>query len=81
MPRAGASCCNSCMRGAMAITMTLWRRRRSRSPINARIFRDELSDEEILQTIADFAQRRASIAKAAGYDGVELMGSEGYLVN
>lgn len=40
----------------------------------------ELSEEEIEQTIADFA-RAAEIAVEAGYDGVEVMGSEGYLIN
>ncbi len=39
-----------------------------------------LSHEEILQTIADFAYC-AQLAKQAGYDGVEIMGSEGYLIN
>lgn len=39
-----------------------------------------LSHEEILQTIADFAHC-AQLAKQAGYDGVEIMGSEGYLIN
>ncbi|WP_293759857.1 NADPH-dependent 2,4-dienoyl-CoA reductase [uncultured Aquitalea sp.] len=40
----------------------------------------ELSDADIRQTIADFA-RCAALAQAAGYDGVEVMGSEGYLIN
>lgn len=40
----------------------------------------ELSDAEVWQTIADFA-RCASLAQQAGYDGVEVMGSEGYLIN
>ncbi|WP_380184035.1 FAD-dependent oxidoreductase [Kalamiella sp. sgz302252] len=39
-----------------------------------------LSHEAILQLIADFA-RCAELAKQAGYDGVEIMGSEGYLIN
>ncbi|TJZ65893.1 NADPH-dependent 2,4-dienoyl-CoA reductase [Chitiniphilus eburneus] len=39
-----------------------------------------LSHEEIEQTIADFA-RCAQLAQQAGYDGVEVMGSEGYLIN
>ena len=39
-----------------------------------------LSEAAIEQTIADFA-RCAALAKAAGYDGVEIMGSEGYLIN
>jgi 2,4-dienoyl-CoA reductase (NADPH2) len=40
----------------------------------------KLSHEEILQTIADYA-RCAQLAQYAGYDGVEIMGSEGYLIN
>lgn len=40
----------------------------------------ELSEEEIFDTIQDFANA-AMFAKDAGYDGVEIMGSEGYLLN
>ncbi|EPN0629197.1 FAD-dependent oxidoreductase [Yersinia enterocolitica] len=40
----------------------------------------ELSHDEVLQTIADFAHC-AQLARQAGYDGVEVMGSEGYLIN
>jgi len=50
-----------------------------RSPINPRAPR-QLSGEEVLQTIEDFV-RCAELAAKAGYDGVELMGSEGYLIN
>ncbi len=39
-----------------------------------------LSTGEVWRTIDDFA-RTAALARAAGYDGVELMGSEGYLIN
>ncbi|SMD32271.1 2,4-dienoyl-CoA reductase (NADPH2) [Reichenbachiella faecimaris] len=39
-----------------------------------------LSERGIQTTISDFA-RCASLAKEAGYDGVEVMGSEGYLIN
>ena len=39
-----------------------------------------LSGEEVEQTIADFVDC-AALAQAAGYDGVEVMGSEGYLLN
>ncbi len=39
-----------------------------------------LTVEDIEQQISDFA-RCASLAKEAGYDGVEVMGSEGYLIN
>src|SRR5512147_2134865 len=39
-----------------------------------------LSDAGIRKTIADFA-RCAELARRAGYDGVEVMGSEGYLIN
>jgi 2,4-dienoyl-CoA reductase (NADPH2) len=40
----------------------------------------ELEASEIEQTIKDFAQC-AALAQQAGYDGVEIMGSEGYLIN
>ncbi|MEQ1963035.1 NADPH-dependent 2,4-dienoyl-CoA reductase [Xenorhabdus khoisanae] len=40
----------------------------------------EMSEEDIQQTIRDFA-RCAQLAQQAGYDGVEVMGSEGYLIN
>jgi 2,4-dienoyl-CoA reductase (NADPH2) len=50
-----------------------------RSPISPFTPR-EMSEDEILATIADYA-RCAELAKEAGYDGVEVMGSEGYLIN
>ncbi|TWV31086.1 NADPH-dependent 2,4-dienoyl-CoA reductase [Streptomyces misionensis] len=40
----------------------------------------ELSEADIERTIEDYA-RTARLARHAGYDGVEIMGSEGYLVN
>ncbi|MCW7459344.1 FAD-dependent oxidoreductase [Leptospira bandrabouensis] len=50
-----------------------------RAPIN--MFKPHpLTEEEIYQTIEDFA-RCSELAKLAGYDGVEIMGSEGYLIN
>ncbi|XDF37883.1 NADPH-dependent 2,4-dienoyl-CoA reductase [Paracidovorax avenae] len=39
-----------------------------------------LASEEVEQTIEDFV-RCAALAQYAGYDGVEIMGSEGYLIN
>ncbi|MGW2090240.1 FAD-dependent oxidoreductase [Streptomyces sp. NPDC001880] len=39
-----------------------------------------LSDDEVEETIEDFATA-AELARRAGYDGVEIMGSEGYLIN
>ncbi|MHC6625241.1 oxidoreductase [Streptomyces globosus] len=41
---------------------------------------NELTGAEVEQTIEDFV-RAARLAKLAGYDGVEIMGSEGYLIN
>ncbi len=49
-----------------------------KSPINPNAPR-EMSAREIEQTIDDFA-RSAALAREAGYDGVEIMGSEGYLI-
>jgi 2,4-dienoyl-CoA reductase (NADPH2) len=49
------------------------------SPINKRGPR-ALTDAEIESTIDDFV-RCAELAAAAGFDGVEIMGSEGYLLN
>ncbi len=50
-----------------------------KAPINP--FRPHaLSTEEVEQTIEDFV-RAAALAQGAGYDGVEIMGSEGYLIN
>lgn len=49
------------------------------APIN-RFKPHALTHDEILGLIEDFA-RCAGLAKQAGYDGVEIMGSEGYLIN
>ena len=49
------------------------------APIN-RFKPHALSHDEILALIDDFA-RCAALAREAGYDGVEVMGSEGYLIN
>ncbi len=40
----------------------------------------ELTAEEVEQQLADYVTS-AKLAKQAGYDGVEIMGSEGYLIN
>ncbi len=40
----------------------------------------KMSIKNIEQTVEDYA-RCAKLAKQAGYDGVEIMGSEGYLLN
>ncbi|MFD3753169.1 FAD-dependent oxidoreductase [Streptomyces cyaneofuscatus] len=39
-----------------------------------------LTDEQVEETIEEFV-RAAELARLAGYDGVEIMGSEGYLIN
>jgi 2,4-dienoyl-CoA reductase (NADPH2) len=49
------------------------------APIN-RFTPHALTHDEILTLIDDFA-RCAQLAREAGYDGVEVMGSEGYLIN
>lgn len=49
------------------------------APIN-RFTPQALTEQQIEQTLEDFA-RCAHLAQQAGYDGVEIMGSEGYLIN
>jgi len=50
-----------------------------KAPIN--IFKPRaLTEPEILEHIRDYANC-AFLARQAGYDGVEIMGSEGYLIN
>ena len=49
-----------------------------KSPINPHTPR-ELTAREIEPVIDDFS-RAATLAREAGYDGVEIMGSEGYLI-
>jgi len=49
-----------------------------KSPINPHTPR-EMSAAQIAETIDDFASASA-LAREAGYDGVEIMGSEGYLI-
>jgi 2,4-dienoyl-CoA reductase (NADPH2) len=46
------------------------------NPIAPRVLRTE----EVWQTVADFAHT-ATLAREGGHDGVEIMGSEGYLIN
>ncbi|MEV7672123.1 NADPH-dependent 2,4-dienoyl-CoA reductase [Streptomyces sp. NPDC088752] len=41
---------------------------------------NELTDDEVERTVEDYV-RCAGLAREAGYDGVEVMGSEGYLIN
>ena len=50
-----------------------------RAPINP-VTPRRLTSDEVWQTVADFVNC-AALAKDAGFDGVELMGSEGYLIN
>ncbi|PAJ82568.1 FAD-dependent oxidoreductase [Burkholderia ubonensis] len=50
-----------------------------KAPINP-FMPHALSGAEVAETIADFV-RCAALAQYAGYDGVEIMGSEGYLIN
>lgn len=49
------------------------------APINP-IKPQQLSSAEVWQTISDFVNC-AKLAQYAGYDGIEIMGSEGYLIN
>jgi 2,4-dienoyl-CoA reductase (NADPH2) len=50
-----------------------------RSPISKATPR-EMSEDDIERTLDDYAHA-AWLARSVGYDGVEVMGSEGYLIN
>jgi len=50
-----------------------------KAPISLHVPR-QMSEDDIIRTILDFATC-AKRAQMAGYDGVEIMGSEGYLIN
>ncbi len=50
-----------------------------KAPINMLTPR-EMTGEDIERTIQDYVEC-AALAQQAGYDGVEIMGSEGYLIN
>ncbi len=52
---------------------------KSKSPITPFTAR-AMSAREVRGTVDDFAQS-AVLARRAGYDGIEIMGSEGYLIN
>lgn len=52
---------------------------RTKSPISP-FTASKLSNRGIQKTIQGFV-KSAQLAKSAGYDGVEIMGSEGYLIN
>ena len=77
--RAARSCCRSCTRDAMHTTRSRSSASSIKAPINP--FRPrKLSSRGVERTIDDFV-RCALLARDAGYDGVEIMGSEGYLLN
>jgi 2,4-dienoyl-CoA reductase (NADPH2) len=52
---------------------------KTKSPITPFTAR-AMSSREVRSTVDDFAHA-AALARRAGYDGVEIMGSEGYLIN
>ena len=77
--RAAGSPCRSCTPGRYAYTPWCVAPSAVKSPISR--FRPRaLSDRGVRRQIAAFA-RAAALAREAGYDGVEIMGSEGYLIN
>jgi 2,4-dienoyl-CoA reductase (NADPH2) len=75
----GKICMQILHTGRYAYTKALVAPSALQAPINPYVPK-ELSDEEVEEQINDYV-RSAELAKLAGYDGVELMGSEGYLIN
>jgi 2,4-dienoyl-CoA reductase (NADPH2) len=76
---AARSACRSCTPAATPTPSARWRPSALKAPINPAT-PHALTEEEIQQTIADYAQC-AAMCRFANYDGVEIMGSEGYLIN
>lgn len=75
----GKICMQILHTGRYAYSPTLVAPSPIKAPINMFTPR-EMTSEDIQGTIADFINC-AKMAKLAGYDGVEIMGSEGYLIN
>ena len=77
--RAAGSRCRSCTRAATPTTRCARRAVALKAPISP--FRPRaLTGRGVEQQIEAFV-RCAELAREAGYDGVEIMGSEGYLIN
>ena len=82
-PPAAACCCSCSTPGATRSRSRSGCSRSRHRPCISPYSRCEpraLSEEEILATIEDFA-RGAARARELGFDGVEIMGSEGYLLS
>lgn len=75
----GKICMQILHAGRYAYTKALVAPSAIQAPINPYMPK-ELTDAEVEQQINDYV-RAAELAQQAGYDGVELMGSEGYLIN
>ncbi len=75
--------CKICLQilhaGPLARTEKLLAPSAIKSPINRNVPK-EMTEEDIERTIQDYV-RCATYAKEAGYDGVEIIGSAGYLVS
>jgi 2,4-dienoyl-CoA reductase (NADPH2) len=73
------SVCRFSMQGVMLIIHGVLRHRQSKLPFRP-LNHGNCQHGTSIKTIDHFA-RAASLAQDAGYDGVEIMGSEGYLIN
>ena len=80
MPKAARSRCRSCTRAATAISRSCVGAARLKSPISPFTPRALTAARRRAHRSRDFV-RCAQLAREAGYDGVEIMGSEGYLIN
>ena len=79
MGRAVRSACKFCMRGRYGYHPFSQAPSKIKSPITP-FTPSAMSSRQVRSTIKDYASS-AALAKKAGYDGVEVMGSEGYLIN
>ena len=79
-PRAARSCCRCCTPGRYGYTPLNVSASATKSPITPFKAARAVHAAAVERTIRDYVDA-ARLARRAGYDGIEVMGSEGYLIN